>query len=43
MKVDNSVERYNPNFKQGLSREQVARRKEQKLTNKNRFSFGKSY
>ena len=43
MKVDNSVERYNPNFKQGLSREQVARRKEQKLTNKTRFSFGKSY
>ena len=43
METNNDIERFNPDFKQGLSKEQVSLRKQQKLTNKKSFSFGKSY
>ena len=41
-KLEN-IERYNPDLKQGLSDEQVQLRKKQKLVNKSKKAYGKSY
>jgi len=38
-----NIERYNTNIEQGLSLEQVEARKKQKLVNKSKKAFGKSY
>ena len=38
-----NIERFKPDLKQGLSQEQVSLRKKQKLVNKSKQAFGKSY
>ena len=40
---ENSIERFNVDLKQGLSDEQVLLRKNQKLVNKSKQAYGKSY
>ena len=40
---ENNIERFNVDLKQGLSDEQVALRQSQKLVNKSKKAFGKSY
>ena len=42
MNIKEHIERFNPDFKQGLSSEQVELRKKQKLFNKSTKAFGKS-
>lgn len=39
MEIENNIERFNPDFKQGLSREQIEARKEQNLVNKSNNTF----
>ena len=43
MSTNTNVERYNPDLKQGLTDEQVSKRKKQKLFNKSKKAYGKSY
>ena len=43
MSTNTDVERYNPDLKQGLTDEQVSKRKKQKLFNKSKKAYGKSY
>ena len=43
MKKEIDIVRYNPNFKEGLSSEQVKERQANKLTNKTKLVVGKSY
>ena len=43
MANNENIERFNPNLKEGLSDEQVLLRKNQKLVNKSKQAFGKSY
>ena len=43
MNIKESIERFNVNIDQGLSNEQVELRKKQKLFNKSKKAFGKSY
>lgn len=43
MKKEIDIVRYNPNFKEGLSSEQVKERQENKLNNRTKLVVGKSY
>ena len=43
MSTNTNVERYDPDLKQGLTDEQVSKRKKQKLFNKSKKAYGKSY
>ena len=43
MNINNNIERFNADLNQGLSSEQVSLRKKQKLINKSKKAFGKSY
>ena len=43
MNSNTDIERYNPDLKQGLTDEQVSLRKKQKLVNKSKKAYGKSY
>ena len=43
MQNENNIERFNVDLKQGLSDEQVLLRKNQKLVNKSKQAYGKSY
>ena len=43
MDIKNNFERFNADLNQGLSNEQVSLRKKQKLVNKSKKAFGKSY
>ena len=43
MDINHNIERFNADLNQGLSSEQVELRKKQKLVNKSKKAFGKSY
>ena len=43
MNIKENIERFNANINQGLSNEQVELRKKQKLLNRSKKAFGKSY
>ena len=43
MNIKENIERFNANIDQGLSNEQVELRKKQKLLNRSKKAFGKSY